>query len=106
VTFRAEAAQGDLFEALHTRLATVLGRDFADNALPSTRSAKGIRLTGFAALPTYSRGSAVAQHLFVNGRPVRDKLLSARCGPPTDVLSRDRHPAAALFVDCDPNGWT
>jgi DNA mismatch repair protein MutL len=64
---------------------------------------EGIRLTGYAALPTYSRGSAVAQYLFVNGRPVRDKLLvGALRAAYMDVLSRDRHPAAALFVDCPP----
>jgi DNA mismatch repair protein MutL len=103
VVFRAEAAQGHLFEALHTRLTTVLGRDFADNALPIDAEREGIRLTGFAALPTYSRGSAVAQFLFVNGRPVRDKLLvGALRAAYMDVLSRDRHPAAALFVDCPP----
>ena len=103
VTFRAEAAQGDLFEALHTRLATVLGRDFAENALPIDAEREGIRLMGYAALPTYSRGSAVAQYLFVNGRPVRDKLLvGALRAAYMDVLSRDRHPAAALFIDCPP----
>jgi DNA mismatch repair protein MutL len=103
VTFRADAAQGDLFEALRTRLATVLGRDFADNALPIDAEREGLRLTGYAALPTYSRGSAVAQFLFVNGRPVRDKLLvGALRAAYMDVLSRDRHPAAALFVDCPP----
>jgi DNA mismatch repair protein MutL len=103
VAFRADAAQGDLFEALHTRLTTVLGRDFADNALPIDAEREGIRLTGYAALPTYSRGSAVAQYLFVNGRPVRDKLLvGALRAAYMDVLSRDRHPAAALFIDCPP----
>ncbi len=103
VVFRAEAAQGELFEALHTRLATVLGREFADNALPIEAEREGIRLTGYAALPTYSRGSAVAQYLFVNGRPVRDKLLvGALRAAYMDVLSRDRHPAAALFIDCPP----
>jgi DNA mismatch repair protein MutL len=103
VAFRADAAQGDLFEALHTRLATVLGRDFADNALRIDAEREGIRLTGYAALPTYSRGSAVAQYLFVNGRPVRDKLLvGALRAAYMDVLSRDRHPAAALFIDCPP----
>ncbi|MEM8538397.1 MAG: DNA mismatch repair protein MutL, partial [Pseudomonadota bacterium] len=55
------------------------------------------------ALPTYSRGAAVAQFLFVNGRPVKDKLLTgALRAAYFDFLSRDRHPAAALFVDCDP----
>jgi DNA mismatch repair protein MutL len=92
-----------LFEALRARLGTVLGRDFAENALPIDADREGLRLTGYAALPTYSRGSAVAQYLFVNGRPVRDKLLvGALRAAYTDFLSRDRHPAAALFVDCPP----
>lgn len=101
--FRADAETGDLFDALHRRLATVMGRDFADNAVPVDLERDGIHLTGYAGLPTYSRGAAVAQHLFVNGRPVRDKLLlGALRGAYADFLSRDRHPAVALFVDCDP----
>ncbi|GAA6175623.1 DNA mismatch repair endonuclease MutL [Sulfitobacter pacificus] len=101
--FRVGAEQGDLFDALHGRLAQVLGREFADNALQIDAEREGLHLTGFAALPTYSRGSAVAQYLFVNGRPVRDKLLvGALRGAYFDFLSRDRHPAAALFIDCDP----
>ncbi|MEP1766976.1 MAG: DNA mismatch repair endonuclease MutL [Sulfitobacter sp.] len=102
--FRAEAEQGDLFDALHGRLRQVLGREFAENALPIDAERDGFHLTGFAALPTYSRGSAVTQFLFVNGRPVKDKMLiGALRGAYFDFLSRDRHPAAALFVDCDPN---
>mgnify|MGYP000542506693 CR=1 FL=1 len=101
--FRVGAEQGDLFDALHGRLAQVLGREFADNSLRIDAQREGLHLTGFAALPTYSRGSAVAQYLFVNGRPVRDKLLvGALRGAYFDFLSRDRHPAAALFLDCDP----
>ncbi|KPP89017.1 MAG: DNA mismatch repair protein MutL [Rhodobacteraceae bacterium HLUCCA08] len=104
VTFRADADSGSLFDALHGRLRTVLGRDFADNALPLDTEREGHHLTGYAALPTYSRGSAVQQFLFVNGRPVRDKLLiGALRGAYADFLSRDRHPAACLFVDCDPH---
>ncbi|MFC6636447.1 DNA mismatch repair endonuclease MutL [Sulfitobacter sp. JBTF-M27] len=102
--FGVGAEQGDLFDALHGRLAQVLGREFAENALAIDATREGLHLTGFAALPTYSRGSAVAQYLFVNGRPVRDKLLvGALRGAYFDFLSRDRHPAAALFLDCDPN---
>jgi DNA mismatch repair protein MutL len=101
--FRADAEQGDLFDALRGRLGGVLGRDFAENALAIDAEREGLHLTGYAALPTYSRGSAVAQYLFVNGRPVRDKLLiGALRGAYHDFLSRDRHPAAALFLDCDP----
>ena len=101
--FRAGAEQGDMFAALHGRLAGVLGREFADNALAIDAQREGLHLTGYAALPTYSRGSAVAQYLFVNGRPVKDKMLiGALRGAYFDFLSRDRHPAAALFIDCDP----
>ncbi len=103
VTFRADAVTGDLFDALRGRLSQVMGREFTDNAVPIDAEREGIRLTGLAGLPTYSRGAAVAQFLFVNGRPVRDKLLiGALRGAYADFLSRDRHPAVALFVDCDP----
>ncbi|MCV2879189.1 DNA mismatch repair endonuclease MutL [Sedimentimonas flavescens] len=101
--FRADAEQGELFGALSGRLARVLGRDFADNALPIDAEREGIRLTGYAALPTYSRGAAVEQFLFVNGRPVRDKMLiGALRAAYMDFLSRDRHPAAVLFLSCEP----
>ncbi|WP_347265690.1 DNA mismatch repair endonuclease MutL [Paracoccus sp. (in: a-proteobacteria)] len=102
--FRADAEPGDLFGALQARLARVMGRDFIDNALAIDASRDGISLTGFAALPTYSRGAAVAQHLYVNGRPVRDKLLTGalRAGY-MDVLPSGRHPAAVLFVTCEPH---
>ncbi|SMO32247.1 DNA mismatch repair protein MutL [Thalassovita litoralis] len=104
VTFRADPETGDLFDALHGRLARVLGAEFAENALKINAEREGFLLTGYAALPTYSRGSAIAQYLFVNGRPVRDKLLvGALRGAFHDFLSRDRHPAAALFVECDPH---
>ena len=103
VTFRADAEQGELFDALRARLGTVMGREFTENALPIEAEREGLRLIGYAGLPTYSRGSAVAQYLFVNGRPVRDKLLvGALRGAYADFLSRDRHPAVALFIDCPP----
>lgn len=101
--FRADAEQGELFDALGQRLSRVLGREFFDNAVRLDAEREGIRLTGYAALPTYSRGAAVEQFLFVNGRPVRDKMLiGALRAAYMDFLSRDRHPAAALFLTCDP----
>ena len=101
--FRAEPETGDLFDALHRRLAAVLGADFAENALRIETRREDVLLTGYAALPTYSRGAAVAQFLFVNGRPVRDKLLiGALRAAYADFLSRDRHPAAVLFIDLPP----
>ncbi len=103
VVFRADAETGDLFDALRGRLARVLGAEFAENALRLEAEREGLHLSGYAALPTYSRGSAVAQYLFVNGRPVRDKMLyGALRAAYMDFLSRDRHPAAVLFLDCDP----
>ena len=104
VTFRADAVSGDLFDALRGRLGQVMGREFIENAVSINADREDIRLTGLAGLPTYSRGAAVAQFLFVNGRPVRDKLLiGALRGAYADFLSRDRHPAVALFIDCDPH---
>lgn len=104
VTFRVEPETGDLFDALRGRLGRVMGGEFTENALAIDAEREGFHLTGYAALPTYSRGTAVAQHLFVNGRPVRDKMLiGALRGAYQDFLSRDRHPAVALFVDCDPH---
>ena len=103
VVFQVQAEQGDMFSALRGRLGQVMSRDFVDNAIPVDAEREGVSLTGFAGLPTYSRGAAVAQYLFVNGRPVRDKLLlGALRGAYADFLSRDRHPAVALFVECDP----
>ncbi|WP_299727685.1 DNA mismatch repair endonuclease MutL [uncultured Tateyamaria sp.] len=101
--FRAEAQTGDPMAALRARLSDVLGTEFAENSIAIDTMREGLHLTGYAALPTYSRGAAVAQFLFVNGRPVKDKLLTgALRAAYFDFLSRDRHPAAALFVDCDP----
>ncbi|HEX6867117.1 MAG TPA: DNA mismatch repair endonuclease MutL [Caulobacteraceae bacterium] len=85
------------------RLAAVLGRDFQDNALEIDQEREGVRLSGFAGLPTYNRGNAAHQYLFVNGRPVRDRLLQgALRAAYADYLARDRHPAAALYLELDP----
>ncbi|MFT4255255.1 MAG: DNA mismatch repair endonuclease MutL [Caulobacter sp.] len=85
------------------RLAAVLGRDFQDNALEIDQTRDGVRLSGFAGLPTYNRGNAAHQYLFVNGRPVRDRLLQgALRAAYADFLARDRHPSAALYVTLDP----
>ena len=86
------------------RLALVMGRDFAQNALPIDAEREGVRLTGYAALPTLNRASAQHQYLFVNGRPVRDRLLhGAVRAAYADQLHRGRHPMAALFVDLPPD---
>ena len=100
--FAVNPENGDLFDVLYRRLARVLGKDFSDNAVRIQAKRDGFTLSGYAALPTFSRGAAVMQHFFVNGRPVRDKLIiGALRAAYNDFLSRDRHPAAALFVECD-----
>lgn len=101
IVFRAdvEGSEGQL----QARLRRIMGKEFIENALEIDAEREGIRLSGYAALPTYSRGAAVAQFFFVNGRPVRDKQLhGALRAAYSDFLSRDRHPAAVLFLDCDP----
>lgn len=101
--FRADPQSGDFFDALHGRLTGILGAAFTANALKIDIERDGLRLTGYAALPTYSRGSSVQQFVFVNGRPVLDKmLLGALRVAYFDFLSRDRHPAAVLNLICDP----
>ncbi|MEM9139229.1 MAG: DNA mismatch repair endonuclease MutL, partial [Pseudomonadota bacterium] len=103
VLFRADAEHGDLFDARLARAGRILGAGFAEGAVAIEADRDGVRLTGHAGLPTQSRGAAVAQYLFVNGRPVRDKLLSgALRAAYSDFLSRDRHPVAVLFLDCAP----
>jgi DNA mismatch repair protein MutL len=85
------------------RLGAILGREFADNALALDQEREGVRLSGYAGLPTYNRGNAAHQYLFVNGRPVRDRLLAgALRAAYADFLARDRHPAAALYLELDP----
>ncbi|MXY33307.1 MAG: DNA mismatch repair endonuclease MutL [Boseongicola sp. SB0664_bin_43] len=101
--FAVHVETGDPVQALSCRIRAILGKEFIENAISIDAGRGGLHMSGFAALPTYSRGSAVHQHFFVNGRPVRDKLLiGALRAAYSDVLSRDRHPAAAIFIDCDP----
>jgi len=86
------------------RVAAVIGKEFFDNAVAVAAIRQDdegeIRLTGHAGLPTYNRATSMHQYLFVNGRPVRDKLLAGAVrGAYADFLARDRHPAVALFLD-------
>jgi DNA mismatch repair protein MutL len=86
-----------------TRLGDVLGADFRANAVEIAVEREEIRIEGFAALPTLTRANSLGQYLFVNDRPVRDKLLigSVRAAY-ADYLPRDRHPLVALFVSLPP----
>ncbi|WAP67340.1 DNA mismatch repair endonuclease MutL [Jiella pelagia] len=85
------------------RIGQVVGEDFATNSVAIDAEREDIRLTGLAGLPTFSRGNSLQQFLFVNGRPVRDKMLvSALRGGYADVMAKDRHPVAVLFLTLDP----
>jgi DNA mismatch repair protein MutL len=86
------------------RALQVMGADFAENSIEIDALREGVRLTGLAGLGTLQKANAQSQYLFVNGRPVRDKLLlgAIRAGY-SDVMARDRFPAAVLFVDLDPH---
>lgn len=82
------------------RLAAILGKEFGENAIEIKAEREGITLSGFAGLPTLHRGTAQYQYLFVNGRAVKDKLLTGCVrGAYADVLHRGRHPMVALFVN-------
>lgn len=95
------AADGD--DGFLRRVGQVLGTEFVDNALALDAAREGVHLGGLVSIPAYSRASAQQQFAYVNGRPVRDKLIAGalRAGF-ADVLPRDRHPVAALFLTLDP----
>jgi len=99
----AAAAESGSAVGRRIRLATLLGRDFAENSVEIDAERGGFRLSGLAGLPTLNRALPRDQYLVVNGRPVRDKLLvGAVRGAYQDVLARDRHPIVALFLDGPP----
>ncbi|WP_336986536.1 DNA mismatch repair endonuclease MutL [Altererythrobacter aquiaggeris] len=90
-------------EGLTNRVAQIVARELKDNGVEIAIEKYGMRLTGIAGLPTYNRGIADHQYLFVNGRPVKDRLLTGAVrGAYSDMLARDRHAVLALFLDIDP----
>ncbi|EAQ30113.1 DNA mismatch repair enzyme [Erythrobacter sp. NAP1] len=102
---KALATQTD--EGLSNRVAQIVARELKDNAVEIELERDGphgpMRLSGLAGLPTYNRGVADHQYLFVNGRPVKDKLLTGAVrGAYSDMLARDRHAVLALFLDVPP----
>ena len=88
-------------EVLRHRLASILGDEFIDNAAPVSLMREGIKITGYAGYPTLHKPTARQQYLFVNERPVKDRLLTgALRAAYRDLVPRDRHPVAALTVAC------
>jgi len=96
----AGLTQGDLFDAHLERLAVILGKDFAANAVPVAAEREGLKLYGYIGVPTFNRGNALAQYLFVNGRPVRDRVLAGAVRAAyQDFLAPNRHPYVVLFLE-------
>src|SRR5690606_6814249 len=90
-------------EGLEARVAQIIDRGLADNAVMVNLDRGAMRLTGVAGLPTFNRGVADHQYLFVNGRPVKDRLLiGAVRGAYSGMLARDRHAVLALFLELPP----
>ncbi|MEJ2125617.1 MAG: DNA mismatch repair endonuclease MutL, partial [Alphaproteobacteria bacterium] len=98
-SFTFPAVQPGDDEGLRLRLSRVMGQDFASDALALAAEREGARVEGFAGLPTLNRPTQQMQHLFVNGRPVKDRLLMAALRAAYgDMVPRGRHPMAALFI--------
>ncbi len=96
------ACTGD--DADLARVGQILGTDFTKNAMEIEALREGVHLYGYAGLPTFHRANSQHQFFFVNGRPVRDKLLLGSLKAAySDVLSRDRHPIVVLNIDLDPH---
>lgn len=98
-----DSCQGELFDARLKRVEDILGKDFAENSLLIDEQRDTIRISGYISLPTFNKANSLSQYLFVNSRPVRDKLLlGAIKGSYQDVLASNRYPVCALFFDVDP----
>ncbi len=98
-TLDLEAVGDGAEEAVLARIGPLMGRDFTTHSFRVEAEREGIRLVGYAGLPTLSRNHTRQQYLFVNGRPVQDRLLRACLRAAySDLLFRDRHPVAALFL--------
>lgn len=97
------ATTGNDPQAQVMRLVQILGQEFADNTVELDAEREGVRLTGFSSIPSYNRGNSLQQFVYVNGRPIRDKMLaSAIRGAYSDVIARDRYSITVLFLEIDP----
>ncbi|MEM6780599.1 MAG: DNA mismatch repair endonuclease MutL, partial [Pseudomonadota bacterium] len=98
-----QAEQGDLLDQRRGRLSAILGKDFGENSVPILAERDFISVTGYAGLPTLARGTSQYQFLFVNGRPVKDRLLLGCVRAAyRDLLHGDRHPMVVLYLECKP----
>lgn len=97
------ACQGELFDSRQQRLADVLGKEFEENSVSIAAENDFCRIKGFVSVPTYNKANSLSEFLFVNNRPVRDKLiLGAIKGAYQDLITAGRYPVCAVFIDVDP----
>lgn len=90
-------------DGIYERVAQIIGQEFSENALPIEAEREGVRLFGQVSIPSFTRANSLTQYLYVNGRPVKDKMLGGAIrGAYMDVLPRDRHAVTALFLEIDP----
>ena len=98
-----QPCNGDLFDARLERLSTVMGKEFGENSILINAERESVKISGYVSLPTLNKANSLSQFLFVNNRPVRDKLLlGAIRGAYQDVLASNRYPMCALFFDVEP----
>ena len=103
IIFSAVSETGALEDALRKRISKVLDKSFVENSCVINAERENFKLSGFAALPTFSRGSTNIQHIYINQRPVKDKILvGAIKAAYSDFLAKDRYPAVVLFLECNP----
>ena len=96
-------ATSDTPEGRLRRIAQVMGAEFPDNSIAIDAAREGVLLSGHVSIPSYTRANALQQYAYVNGRPVRDKLIAGAIrGAFADVLPRDRHAVTVLFLTLDP----
>jgi len=98
-----DACQGELFDSRQRRIADVLGKEFEENSMPISAENEFCNITGIVSLPTYNKANSLSEFLFVNNRPVRDKLiLGAIKGAYQDMMMSGRYPACAIFINVNP----
>lgn len=95
--------QSDLSDSIKNRISEVIGAEFVENAAEISFTRDNVSIYGYTALPTYNKASADEQYLFINNRPVKDKILNIALKVAyQDYLARDRHPVSVLFLSVNP----
>ncbi len=97
------ACLGDVQTARRQRIADVMGREFEENSLPITAQNEFCDISGFVSLPTFNKANSLSEFIFVNNRPVKDKLiLGAIKGAYQDLMMSGRYPLCAIFIHVNP----